>query len=260
MLMAAFGSSNAIHLPSSWRAGWWACCFSTDLAVRRARCSRWAITCTTGGLTVSAPLLPGHGGTLAEINRTRWREWAGAVEAVCARLQTCCASCVVAGFSMGSLLTLWLAENTTKLAGIVLYSPAVKLADWRFHLTPLLRYVVKSFRISGGSDLHDPATAVWMGGYDCYPILAAAELWFLQQHVLRGVARIRVPVLVVYSEDDRSIHRQVGPMIVRHLVDCAPVEVMVLRDSGHAITVDREWESVAEATYRFVQQCAGGIG
>lgn len=38
------------------------------------------------GFTVSAPLLPGHGGVLAEINRVNWRDWVAGVESAYAGL------------------------------------------------------------------------------------------------------------------------------------------------------------------------------
>ena len=45
---------------------------------------------------------------------------------------------------MGSLLALWLATQTKGCAGLILYSPALKVADWRINLTPLLRHFVGS--------------------------------------------------------------------------------------------------------------------
>ena len=214
------------------------------------------------GLTVSAPLLPGHGTTLAEINRVHWRDWVAGVESAYADLQQKTTSshaagrCFIAGFSMGSLLTLWMAEHHTDIAGIALYAPALRIADWRLNLTPLLGPFVRSYRQSGESDLHDPEAERWMGGFARYPVKAAAELWHLRRYVQRELSRVRTPALVIYSEGDRSIHSLSGPETVRRLSQQVPVESMVLHDSGHAVVADREWEAVAEATYRFVQRYA----
>jgi len=210
------------------------------------------------GLTVSAPLLPGHGNTLAEINRVNWRDWVAGVEAAYANLKQKTTQWFIAGFSMGSLLTLWMAAHHDDIAGIALYAPALWVADWRLNLTPLLRPFVRSYRQSGESDLHDPEAAQWMGGFGRYPVRAAAELWYLRRHVLRNVSRVRTPALVIYSEGDRSIHPRSGPETVRRLSQQVPVEAMILHGSGHAVVADREWETVAEATYRFVQRYAEG--
>lgn len=212
----------------------------------------------THGLTVSAPLLPGHGDTLAEINRANWRDWVAGVEAAYVNLKQKSTQWFIAGFSMGSLLTLWMAVHHEDMTGIVLYAPALHIADWRLNLTPLLRPFVHSYRQSGESDLHDPQAAQWMGGFARYPVGAAAELWHLRRHVLRDVSRVRAPALVVYSEGDRSIHPRSGPETVRRLSQQTSVETLVLRDSGHAVVADREWETVAETTYRFVQRYAEG--
>lgn len=206
------------------------------------------------GLTVSAPLLPGHGGTLAEINRVNWRDWVAGVESAYASLKQKTTRWFIAGFSMGSLLALWIAAHHDDIAGIALYAPALRIADWRLNLTPLLKPFVRSYRHAGESDLHDPEAMQWMGGFERYPVGAAAELWRLRRHVSRDVSRVQTPVLVVYAEGDRSIHPLSGPETVRRLSQHAPVESLVLHDSGHGVVADREWETVAEATYRFVQR------
>ncbi len=63
------------------------------------------------GLTVSAPLLPGHGTTVEEMNRCKWTDWTAAVARALAELQDRCDTVFVGGLSMGSLLTLYLAAH-----------------------------------------------------------------------------------------------------------------------------------------------------
>ena len=75
------------------------------------------------GLTVSGPLLPGHGTTPEAMNRCRWTDWTGHVEAALADLRTRCARVFVGGLSMGSLLTLYLAAHHPDLPGCPLSIP-----------------------------------------------------------------------------------------------------------------------------------------
>src|SRR5688572_31852904 len=75
------------------------------------------------GLTVSAPLLPGHGTSIADLSKQRWQNWVGHVELALAGLKTRCSTVFVAGISLGSLLTLYLAAQHADLKGIILYSP-----------------------------------------------------------------------------------------------------------------------------------------
>jgi carboxylesterase len=210
------------------------------------------------GLTVYAPLLHCHGGTLAQMNRCRWQDWIQSAASAHARLAQDCEQVVVGGFSMGSLLALWLAEHRSDIVGLALYSPALRVADWRLVFAPLLRYVVRSIDKPPSSDLYNPGAEAWLAGFRRYPVPAAAELLGLLRHVRRQLHRVQVPAFVVYALDDRSIHPQSGPETVRRLAQQAPVETLVLRASGHAVVVDREWARVAVATHEFVTRVALG--
>ncbi len=89
------------------------------------------------GLTVSGPLLPGHGTTPEAMNRCRWTDWTGHVEAALADLRARCTRVFVGGLSMGSLLTLHLAARHPDLPrGDHRYSPAVWTATSKIYLTP----------------------------------------------------------------------------------------------------------------------------
>jgi len=209
------------------------------------------------GLTVHAPLLPGHGGTLAQINRVRWQEWGAAVEEAYAALQTRCAQVFVGGFSMGALLALWLAAHHTDMPGLVLYAPPLKIASRWLWLAPVLRHVFQSFPKSKGaaSDLLDPEAEAYLGGFEQRPVPAIAELYHMQKAVVQLVPQVRAPALVVYALNDHSIHPESGPETAVQLSKVVPeVETLVLEDVGHALVVDEGWEQVAAATYRFIEK------
>lgn len=205
------------------------------------------------GLSVSAPLMPGHGSTLTQMNRYGWRDWLAAAESAYVELSRQCEQVFVGGFSMGSLLALGLAEQHPALKGSILFSPSTLIADWRIRLTPLARYFVSSTVRKEISDLHNPEAEVWLGGFQRYPIPAAAELRHFQRYVLKRLRHIQSPVLVIYSLGDRSIHPRSGEQTVQRLSKYVPVEKMVLQQSGHAVVVDAEWEKVAERTYSFIE-------
>jgi carboxylesterase len=64
------------------------------------------------GLTVSAPLLPGHGTTPADLNRQRLEDWLDHVHASLSDLQRTCPTVFIGGLSLGSLLALHVASRT----------------------------------------------------------------------------------------------------------------------------------------------------
>ncbi len=206
------------------------------------------------GLTVHAPLLPGHGETMAEMNRHGWREWVAGTEKAYDLLSAHCEERFVAGFSMGTLLALWIAAHHPAMAGLILYAPAFKIRNWRIWLTPLARYFVHTSAHPGESDLYNSEAEKWLGGFERYPVPAAAEMWQLRHRALHMLSHLESPTLVAYAENDLSIHSDSGPMAVRKLSRHVPVRELVLHKSGHAIIVDQEWEDVAAATFCFIQE------
>jgi len=71
----------------------------------------WAEAMAKAGHTVRLPLLPGHGTTWQDMNRTTWRDWYGCVEDAFRELRARCDAVVVGGLSMGGALALRLAEQ-----------------------------------------------------------------------------------------------------------------------------------------------------
>jgi len=207
------------------------------------------------GLTVRAPLLPGHGTTLAAMNRCHWqRDWVAAVETAYADLASICSEVFVAGLSMGSLLALWLGAHHPQISGLLLYSPALWATNRRLSLAPMLQYVLPSFP-AGASDLHDLQAAVWGGGYGRHPVRAAAQLLALQRQVRVLLPQVHAPALVVYSTQDCSIRPRSAPEALRCL-GSPDLEVLRLEHSGHMLTADAEWARVAAVSAAFITRYA----
>jgi len=203
------------------------------------------------GLTVSAPLLPGHGTTAEQLNRCRWTDWTDHVEEAYLDLRSRCEMVFLGGLSMGSLLTIHLAARYDP-RGAVLYSPAVKVADPLIHLTPLLKHVVPARVKSGRSDLTDPEADQRKWSYEVFPTSAAHELLKLIRHSRRLLPRVTCPLLVVHSTRDETIQ----PDSAKYAYERAgsgDKELVTLHNSGHVLTVDSEWRFVAEKTHTFVQ-------
>lgn len=204
------------------------------------------------GLTVYAPLLPGHGTTVEDMNRCRWTDWTGHVEKALADLRARCETVFVGGLSMGSVLTLYLAAHHPELPGAVAYSPAILVADRLIYLTPVLKYFISRRPKSPDKDLTDPEADLRLWSYEENPVPAAHELLKLLLRVRRLLPRITCPLLVIYSTLDQVIHPRSGPYTYER-AGSRDKELVTLHNSGHCITVDSEWEFVAEKTYQFIQ-------
>jgi carboxylesterase len=204
------------------------------------------------GLTVSAPLLPGHGTTADDLNRCRWSDWTARGQEALEELRRSCQTVFVGGLSMGSLVAIYLAAHDRALSGAVLYASPVLLSDWRIRLTPLLKYVKPKFGKTGESHLFDPQAEQRLWHYAEYPVYGAHELLKLARRARRLLPRVTCPLLVIQTVHDHHVHPRSGDYILEH-VSSTDKELLTLQGSGHALTVDAEWESVAEKTYSFIQ-------
>lgn len=208
------------------------------------------------GLTVAGPLLPGHGTTVHDLNRCRWSDWAGHVERALANLRDRCRAVFVGGLSLGSLLALNLAVQHPDLSGVIAYSPATWPADWRIYLTPVARYFMRTQPKSGEPDYADPETDLRLWCYEEDGVPAAYQVLKLALRVRRSLPRLSCPLLVIHSTGDRSIH----PTSAQRTYERAgsrEKELVTLHHSGHCITVDQEWETVAQASYQFILSHSG---
>lgn len=204
------------------------------------------------GLTVTAPLLPGHGVTPADLNQRRRQEWIACAEQALAELQAQCQRVFVAGLSMGALLALTLAARQRNLAGIITYSPAIIVNDPRAYFVAILKYLLPTLA-KPPDYFADPAAQRLMWSYPVYPTAAAHEAMKLIGEVKRALPAITCPLLVIYSCGDPTVHPQ-SAQLVYDRVRSTDKAVIALQASGHVITVDREWRRVAEETDCFVQQ------
>lgn len=207
------------------------------------------------GMTVSAPLLPGHGTTVEELNHSRWRDWTGCAQQALAELRSRCSPVFVGGLSMGSLLTLHLAAQHPDLAGAMLYAPALKIADRRLPLTHVMKYFIKS--VPKGADYYkdftSPTAVQHIWSYEANPVAAGAQLDSLRRTVERLLPQITCPLLVVHSTLDPSIHLDSARAIIDGVsTPAADKHLLTLHNSGHNLLVDSEWEFVAEQTATFI--------
>ncbi len=206
------------------------------------------------GFTVCGPLLPGHGTTVEDMNRCQWTDWTRHVEGALADLQARCETVFVGGLSMGAVLTLYLAAHHPELPGIITYSPAVWPADRLIYLTPILKYLIREKPKSddSDSDLTDPEANLRLWSYEENPVFAAHEFLKLLRRVRQALPQTTCPILIIHSTLDTAIAPN-SARLTYERVGSADKELVTLHNSGHCLTVDSEWEFVAEKTYEFIQ-------
>jgi carboxylesterase len=203
------------------------------------------------GLTVLGPQLPGHGTSLEEMNSCQWTDWTDHVERALEQLRSRCETVFVGGLSMGSLLALYMAARHSDIPGAIIYSPAVKVANRLLFLVPVVKHLVSTYPMSEESDLTDPEAEQRLWHYEEYPTSGAHEFLKLSRQVRRLLPQVKCPLLVIHSTRDASIH----PDSARYTYQRAgstDKTLVTLHNSGHCLTIDSEWEQVAQMTYDFI--------
>ena len=221
------------------------------------------------GHTVLCPQLAGHCGTAAELAATCWQDWYATVEAAHARLANECDIVIVGGLSAGAILALHSAAQHPKdVHGTVLFAPTLWLDGWgvpwysRLFAVVTRRWLADLFWFSerepfGIKDKRVRAlvtAAIQSGdssqaGQLSNPGSVMLELRWLVKTVRRELGTIRQPSLILHPrEDDRASLRN-----ALHLQNKLPgrVEVLVLNDSYHVITPDRQRRVVIDRTNQF---------
>jgi len=218
---------------------------------------RVASTIAAAGLTVEAPLLPGHGTSVADMVETRWSDWSAAAEASYLDLAGRCEKVVVVGLSMGGTLSCWLGESHSEIAGLMLVNPLVRSipADQ----VDLLRGMAdagETLMDGIGSDIAQPDVAEL--SYSQTPIRPLLSLLEAADEVGAKLADITCPVLLLSSRDDHVVPPVNGDDIVAALADRC--ERVWLERSFHVATLDYDREEIQRRASEFVIRVTGTGG
>jgi carboxylesterase len=223
------------------------------------------------GFTVSCCQLAGHCGTAEDLITTGWHDWAASVETALAELRTECDTVLVGGLSLGAILALHAAaKHPDKISGLLLYAPTLWydgfsvpwyafLLKWvintpfgqRYRFQEREPYGIKDQRIRKlivrAMGLGKSAEA----GLSSTPSQSLKEMWDLVAVVKPELPSIQTPALIVHArEDDISdlsntiyLQRKLGGL----------VDTLVLDDSYHIVTIDKQRSLVVDRSAAFTR-------
>lgn len=232
---------------------------------------------TRAGYTVSTPTLAGHGGPEADLVASTWQDWYASAESALIELAKTCDRVIVGGLSTGAVLGLMLAaRHPGKVQGLALYSPTLWLSGRQVPwYVPLFR-LVSSNRLANRFRFPVPMhvgikdqrirdfirSALAAGGTKAarvsMPGGAALERRRLADAARRELDRIAQPVLILHARDDDYAGLDNAAYLQRKIR--GPVDLVVLTDCFHMVTIDRERHTVLNRTASFVSRIAGSLG
>ncbi len=201
------------------------------------------------GLTVEAPLLPGHGTSIEDMVSTRWADWSGAAEASFSELASRCERVALVGMSMGGTLSCWLAERHSEVAGLVLINPLVRPIPAE-QLAALHDLVAAGETLLDGlgSDIADPE-AIELS-YDETPLEPLLSLLGATEEVEADLGKIGCPVLLFSSREDHVVPPDNGDAIAAALG--RRCERVWLERSYHVATLDFDRDEIEKRATEFV--------
>lgn len=203
------------------------------------------------GFTVLAPRLVGHGSSVQEMEHCLWQDWLQSVEDGYFLLRQLCDKVSIAGLSMGGILSLCLAARYD-IADVIAMSAPVYIANKALKLLPPKaecygKFVPKSRR------RFDDEAAPYSISYRYTPAAAVHELLQAIEAAKVGLAQIKGRLLVIQSTNDHTVQAESADYIYEQAVAAAYREKMILNQSGHIVTLDREREKVFAGILHFLQ-------
>jgi len=224
------------------------------------------------GMTVYCPVVPGLTFGTDVSGLSTWQDWYKAIARAFDDLKSMCETVIIGGASAGSILALRLAAyRQDQAAGLMLYAPTLAVNGWAiprllrlFHCitdkwtarlfkfrTPA-PYGIKDERVRNfaleamrGAD-NLPADITVRGGGTVY------EFFSLVRNVRPMLPLVKLHTLIFHPRHDdqsdikntMSLQRKLG----------GTVEVSVLDDSYHLVTLDRQRGYVIDRTMEFVDR------
>lgn len=229
------------------------------------------------GYTVHCPTLAGHGGTRQDIVSTKWQDWYRSAEAALADIRKECDTVIVGGLCLGSIIGLHLtANNRDKVQGVALFSPTLWVNGWAMPWYTKFFSLVRSRWIANLMEFPDAASlgikcprvrefvraALAASGGSDFGTVGTPGAMLLEHRRLVSAAkkllgRIDQPTLIVHSRQDDYANLNNATYVQAKLA--APVDLVVLENSYHMVTLDKERHVVVERTRSFVERIAARV-
>ena len=189
------------------------------------------------GYTVVAPLLPGHGTCVEDLQETKAKEWYECVENVYNEMHKDFEKIAVIGLSLGGLLAIRLAAEK-KVWKLVSVASPIYFADKRLKWLWLLKHFMKYAEKRRHSyPVNDCFNVSYQGKIPVLPLESLLQLMHRCRHHYLG--RILVPVLALHGGLDKTAKPESVEIITGH-VRSKIKQSLTLQDSGHMVLLDKQ--------------------
>lgn len=203
------------------------------------------------GHSVSCPRYPGHGTRWQDLAEVKWRDWETSAVGALEELGERCDLVVACGLSVGAAMALHLGAHRPEVfRGIVAINPYLR--NWRIAFAPVVRPFHRSVK-GVGDDIKRPGrTEV---PYDRIPVVAIVQLNRFLRVVRSELGSVRLPLLVLRSEEDHVVPRGNAEYLLRRVASDRK-KLIPLLNSYHVATLDNDADTIADRTHEFIRSTA----
>ena len=211
----------------------------------------WAEFLNNQGFTVTVPLLPGHGTSIAELENVSWQLWPAEVENHVNQLLIECEKVFLCGFSMGAAASLHVAARyQSQLTGLILVNPMIHRKNAWPTAVKIASRLVKSFG-TAGSDIKREDVTQWK--YDRTPMRAAHQLLRLLEETRPLLPTIKLPLLLFRSAIDHTLPASNSDVILSSIGSDEKREI-TLQNSYHVAPLDHDQRLIFTDSLRFIRE------
>ena len=231
------------------------------------------------GFTVHGMQLAGHCGNVDDLLATGWHDWYASVEEAADELRSKVDHLFVGGLSMGALLALKLAaERPDQVCGVGVYGATFRYDGWSIPAVARLSFLLPLFKKLGigrnrsfmeappygirDERLRAQVSTAMLGGDSAAaglpgnPWYSLADMYELAADVRQRLSQVTAPCLVAHASEDDVASVKNAELVMREV--SAPVELLLLKDSYHMITIDKERRTLIERSAAFFEAIAAG--
>ena len=199
-----------------------------------------ALALHAAGWTVRAPLLPGHGRTLAAFAAATADDWTRAAREAYAALRSSHGDVAVGGLSMGGAIAARLAAEEPGVRAYVGIAPYLALPrGWSLAvaLAPLAMVGVRYLRGGGRGSIQDPVAAASIIAYRVSTAGLLRELARVSRAAQAALTALRVPTLIQQSREDPRIAADLAARAFGRIA-AADKTLDWITGAGHVLTLD----------------------
>ncbi len=230
------------------------------------------------GFTVFCNTLPRHCSSLGELKKVTWQEIMNACIEDFKALKTRYAQVFIAGLSMGALMGLHLAYlYPEEVSGVAVLAPTIFYDGWALHKGKIflnlvwqipylrnriniregwpyglkdeeLRYSIERFYKD--ADANKFSNKVLLFGSPFFPLANLYQHHLFTKLVIKELKKVKAPAVIIHAKEDDMTSPRNAQFIFDRIAS-AQKSLVILEDSYHMITIDKEKDRVAEEIIGF---------